>query len=171
MEHGSSRPHEMRQRNLLPGMFDWFLLVLIGFYQRHLSPRKGWRCAYSVLHGGPGCSGFAREAIQAHGYGTAAPLIRQRFRECKQASQAMRAFSDGGSGGSGPLPGPGPGSGRRPRNTSTDWCDCSGLDACDGCELLQGCSNFHIGSCHGCDSCDLGGCHGCDGCGGCDCTN
>lgn len=25
------------------------ILLLIMFYQRHLSPRKGYRCAYSVL--------------------------------------------------------------------------------------------------------------------------
>lgn len=31
------------------------LLLLIMLYQRHLSPRKGYRCAYSVLYQTQGC--------------------------------------------------------------------------------------------------------------------
>lgn len=84
MEHLRARPHEMN-------FFDCFLLWLIGVYQAHLSPRKGWRCAYSVLHGGPGCSGFARQTIQTRGSFAAAGLVRARFRDCKNASQTLRA--------------------------------------------------------------------------------
>jgi putative component of membrane protein insertase Oxa1/YidC/SpoIIIJ protein YidD len=32
------------------------LLVAIRFYQRHVSPRKGYRCAYRVHTGRCGCS-------------------------------------------------------------------------------------------------------------------
>lgn len=71
--------------------FDQVLLALIAGYQRFLSPRKGWRCAYCVLHGGPGCSGFARDAIQLHGGWAAFPSVRQRFRDCKGAAQTLRA--------------------------------------------------------------------------------
>ncbi|WP_240782748.1 membrane protein insertion efficiency factor YidD [Escherichia sp. E2661] len=43
------------------------LLLLIMLYQRHLSPRKGYRCAYSVLYQTQGCSGAVKEIIQQKG--------------------------------------------------------------------------------------------------------
>lgn len=70
------------------------LIQGIVLYQRYVSPRKGWRCAYSVLHGGPGCSGAVKYAIQTHGWHGARPLARQRFRECKLAAQTLRAQAD-----------------------------------------------------------------------------
>ena len=60
-------------------------------YQRWLSPRKDYRCAYSVRHGGTGCSGCAKHAIRDHGFFTAIPLIKQRFADCKLAAQAFAA--------------------------------------------------------------------------------
>lgn len=71
--------------------FDRFLLALIGVYQRRISPRKGWRCAHSALHAGPGCSGFARQMLELNGWRVAAPLVRARFRECKAAAHQLRA--------------------------------------------------------------------------------
>ena len=61
-------------------------LVAIGGYQRWVSPRKGWGCAYRLAHGGPGCSGFAKRAIAERGLLVAWPAIRQRFRDCHDAA-------------------------------------------------------------------------------------
>ncbi|MEM1297870.1 MAG: membrane protein insertion efficiency factor YidD [Pseudomonadota bacterium] len=68
-----------------PGMASWISLRLIGAYQRWISPYKGFRCAHSILHGGTGCSGYAKAAIREHGIWSAIAPIRQRFRDCRAA--------------------------------------------------------------------------------------
>lgn len=70
--------------------FSGTALAVIYAYQRWFSPRKGYRCAYSVLHGGTGCSGFVKHQIMDHGLWRAIPFIRQRFRDCQHASQELR---------------------------------------------------------------------------------
>lgn len=72
-------------------MVSQIALGAIWGYQRWISPRKGWRCAHSVLHGGTGCSGHAKFAIRDRGLWGAIPLIRQRLRDCKAASATLRA--------------------------------------------------------------------------------
>ncbi|MCH0695689.1 membrane protein insertion efficiency factor YidD [Escherichia coli] len=42
---------------------DKLLLLLIVFYQRFVSPHKGLRCAYGVLHHTHGCSGAVKEIV------------------------------------------------------------------------------------------------------------
>ncbi|MEM7644176.1 MAG: membrane protein insertion efficiency factor YidD [Pseudomonadota bacterium] len=71
-------------------MFSQAALAGIEFYQHRISPRKGFRCAHSVLHGGTGCSGFAKHAIREAGLWYALPAIRQRFRDCGLAYDALR---------------------------------------------------------------------------------
>jgi len=63
----------------------------IWVYQNYLSRRKGFRCAYSVRHGGTGCSGYAKFAIRDHGLWGAIPAIRQRFKDCKTAHAELQA--------------------------------------------------------------------------------
>ena len=77
-----------------PGPAAWLALGLIGIYQRWISPRKGFRCAHAVLHGGTGCSGFAKQAIHQYGLWRAIGLMRQRFRDCHAAMLAMAAQQD-----------------------------------------------------------------------------
>ena len=66
-------------------MLDRLALVAIGGYQRHLSPRKGYACAWRIAHGGPGCSGFAKQAIRDHGLFAALPIIRRRLSACRDS--------------------------------------------------------------------------------------
>ena len=66
-------------------------LLAIRVYQRWISPYKGFRCAHSVLHGGPGCSGYAAEAIRDRGLLGAIRPIRQRFRDCRAAFVTLMA--------------------------------------------------------------------------------
>jgi len=70
---------------------DGFFVTAINVYQKRISPRKGWRCAHSVFHGGTGCSGFVKSAIGQHGWRAAWPLARARFRRCKLAARQLRA--------------------------------------------------------------------------------
>lgn len=69
-------------------------LWAIRLYQRHLSARKGYGCAYRLAHGGTGCSGFAKGAIAEHGVWQAIPLIQERFRACKVAALNLRRDAD-----------------------------------------------------------------------------
>lgn len=71
-------------------MVSKLALGAIWGYQRYISPHKGFRCAHSVLHGGTGCSGYAKHAICASGLWGAIPAIRQRFRDCRLASETLR---------------------------------------------------------------------------------
>jgi len=66
-------------------------LLAIREFQRWRSPLKGYCCAFSILHGGPGCSGFAADAIAEHGLPGAIGPIRRRFRECRAAAVALFA--------------------------------------------------------------------------------
>ncbi|SHF19760.1 Haemolytic domain-containing protein [Litoreibacter ascidiaceicola] len=72
-------------------MFSKMALGGIWAYQQYLSPSKGFRCAYSVRHGGTGCSGYAKHAIRDLGLWRALPAIRERFRDCRTAHLAIKA--------------------------------------------------------------------------------
>ena len=141
-------------------------------YQRYLSPRKGWRCAHAVLHGGTGCSGYAKQAIRDRGLGAALPAIRARFRDCKAAHGvllARRAPHDDE-----------PGDGDADRDGRPDARRRGGrcikretcVDAaCDGCGLPYACGLFgrapRAAGGGGAKSLDLNPCDGDVGCGDC----
>ena len=140
-------------------------LWLIGLYQQHLSPRKGYACAYRVAHGGTGCSGFAKHRIAEVGVLSAMPDIRQRFADCRRAAEEN----------------PNSRRNRRARNDRSNSCD-QGMEAADCCSALSSfrfcgrASDIDVmprgggncididASCKGCDGCDACG-GGCDGCG------
>ncbi|WP_198672249.1 membrane protein insertion efficiency factor YidD [Pseudogemmobacter bohemicus] len=128
-------------------MLSRLVLWLIGLYQRHLSPRKGYACAYRVLHGGTGCSGYAKEVIGTHGAIAAIPLIRTRFAGCRDAAVSLRIS-------------------RKPRkvtgrnelkNSKLDWCGDPCTPCCD-CGSSHGCSLIGRKSAPDCDlPCECGG--------------
>ena len=63
-------------------------LLVIDFYQRNLSPNKGFGCALRVTGGSTtGCSGYAKERIQTVGLLSAIPDIKQRFKACSKAAE------------------------------------------------------------------------------------
>lgn len=154
----------------------------IWVYQNYLSPRKGFRCAHSVLHGGTGCSGYVKFAIRDHGLWAAVPKIRQRFRDCKEAHQTLRAncavHSDA----------PDDEHVRKDRERrkranrngksgrcSENACECATLPGyCGSASRAAPKKGLDINPCDGdigiggcdCASCDAGGCD----CGGCSCS-
>lgn len=65
-------------------------ISLINLYQNYLSPIKGYRCAYAVLHQAPSCSHAVKAIIQEHGYWLGRKLIKNRFKACKQSYYVLR---------------------------------------------------------------------------------
>ena len=57
-------------------------LAAIGFYQRFLSPYKGFRCAYGQHTGHASCSALGYRAVRRYGIFTGLGLIRRRTYLC-----------------------------------------------------------------------------------------
>jgi putative component of membrane protein insertase Oxa1/YidC/SpoIIIJ protein YidD len=64
------------------------LLTLIRLYQRHVSPRKGFACAYRVHTGCASCSHLGYRAIRRYG-------VWQGLVSCKPASRAVASPTGG----------------------------------------------------------------------------
>ena len=57
-------------------------LSAISAYQRHLSPLKGYSCAYRLHAGGASCSAYGRRVIERHGVALGLALLRRRLFAC-----------------------------------------------------------------------------------------
>jgi uncharacterized protein len=66
-------------------------LIAISFYQRYLSPYKGFCCAYRVYTHRASCSALGYKAIQQKGLFTGLGILQMRFERCKAALTALRA--------------------------------------------------------------------------------
>ena len=123
-------------------------LALIRAYQRWVSPRKGFACAYRVHTGRRSCSALGYRAVRRHGVFGGLGLLRERTSRCgevhrRHAAPRTTRFAgqrgdcdpgcdlgcDGGHGGGcdGPCDGPCDGS-PGGRWHALDCCDCSGCD-------------------------------------------
>lgn len=60
-------------------------------YQRHVSPRKGFSCAYRVHHRAESCSAYVKRVLQEDGLRGARAKVKARFAECREAHMAMQA--------------------------------------------------------------------------------
>lgn len=112
----------------------------VGAYQRHISPHKGFCCAYRAHTGRASCSEFGRRVILKLGLVAFVRLMPRRFARCRAAFasirldrklRAERAHRAHG------------------RRTVLDRCDCGdcGLSSCDagdctpgGCDVPCDCS-------------------------------
>lgn len=68
-------------------------LLLISFYQRYVSPRKGFCCAHRVLHNGLSCSEAVKRIIQTNGIVGGAREIRHRFSACREAAATLQMMA------------------------------------------------------------------------------
>nr|WP_272901715.1 membrane protein insertion efficiency factor YidD [Methylomicrobium sp. RS1] len=103
----------------------YLAILLIVFYQKFISPHKGFRCAYAVLHGGDSCSEAVKTIVRDKGPFGGYRDIRARFQACKEANETLI----------------GSGQRRRGRNDCDECpdCDCDCSEACrfkkaDACE-------------------------------------
>jgi len=124
-------------------MFKQIALAAIGFYQRHLSPRKGFSCAYRTHTTGMGCSGFGKHAISKHGLLLGLVLLHRRFAKCAwhahSVSSARRVYRSN----LGPL-------GRQAGFADCDLGACDGPGGCDGPDCSgPDCDMPKFGCCRG----------------------
>jgi len=119
---------------------DTLALWTIGFYQRYISPHKGFRCAHTGYYGGTSCSHAVKAIVQTQGLLSGLPAISARFKECRyaytQLSSARLALATTGV------------SFRSEdeEEKKREWLcfgldvGCGSLDACDG---LSACGDAH----------------------------
>lgn len=66
-------------------------LACIRLYQRHVSPRKGYGCAYRIHCGHASCSALGFRAIRRYGVWRGLPVLRERLLRCGEVYRARRA--------------------------------------------------------------------------------
>jgi uncharacterized protein len=117
-------------------------LVAIRFYQRSVSPYKGFRCAYRVRTGQASCSALGYRAIRRFGIGIGLAILGERTRRCGDVYRAARATGFG--------------------RYQHGHCDAVPVDGChgvDSCSFEHGSDWSWISDCGNCDggSCDWWG--------------
>jgi uncharacterized protein len=66
------------------------LLAAIRGYKRHLSPRKGFACAYRVHMGACSCSTLGLRAISRYGAWRGLGVLRLRLQQCRLVNEEWR---------------------------------------------------------------------------------
>ena len=66
-------------------------LWAIRLYQRHLSPVKGFSCAWGAATGRASCSGYGYRVIARHGLRLGLPLLQRQLRRCGAAHDRVLA--------------------------------------------------------------------------------
>lgn len=69
----------------------WLALRAIALYQRHVSPRKGYRCALHASGAGRSCSAYGYRAIARAGLFKGCSLLRRRFDACARAARVAKS--------------------------------------------------------------------------------
>ncbi len=60
-------------------------IALIAFYQKWISPHKGYTCAHLVVHKNISCSAAVKNIVREKGLISGYPDIKERFKECRYA--------------------------------------------------------------------------------------
>ena len=107
-------------------MMKKFVLLLILFYQKFISPYKGFCCAYHQYTGRASCSGLGYRAIRYYGVLKGVGVLNVRFRKCNEVYQThyfkkQRVLNQAGHC---DLP-----------------CDCDLGDSGDACSALADCAS------------------------------
>lgn len=71
-------------------IFNFPILFGIYFYQKHLSKRKGYKCAYGAAGTGSTCSVFGVRVFKRYSILTAIRLLNRRFEKCGRVAINMR---------------------------------------------------------------------------------
>lgn len=126
-------------------MISKMAILCIKGYQRYISPRKGFRCAYGVLHGTHGCSGAVIEILQKKGILAGVPAIRERFSACKDACEELNKQKEQKK--------------QKKKEEADGECCLDPTDACDCVSIPSSCkSTPDCGDCTPDLSCDFDAC-------------
>ncbi len=115
------------------------IIALIVFYQKYISPYKGFRCAYAMLHCGDSCSRVIRKIVEVDGVVGGWKSIKRQFFLCSLAYDSLLKEGNGGA---------------KKKKRCLDRCDadpcqmlnclpkkwCSGDGTGGGCDLPCDCS-------------------------------
>jgi uncharacterized protein len=114
-------------------------LSAIDAYQKYISPRKGFHCAYRVHTGHRGCSALGYRAIRRYGVFTGLRILGGRFERCSEAKTRLLEEAS-------------------PLNRQRGVCDCVAIDVpCSApCELPH--LECPSGSSQLCSCCDIPTC-------------
>jgi len=116
-------------------------IFLINIYQRFISPRKGFRCAYGALHGNGTCSQRIKDIICQFGVVGGYKKIKQQFSNCKLAYVQLQKNPELDKGKKDRPK-------KKRRRDQCDFCDCPG-----SCEPPSSCKGGGGGG--GGKGCDL----------------
>lgn len=134
----------------------WFYRLAIEFYQKRISPNKGYRCAYSLQYGGTGCSGAVLGILEQDGLIRGWGKIKARFSQCSESADELNKRekekknknNDGGN--------------KKPSDRGSGGADCLDLTARSNCCEMQQLIPRKLPSCDvpSCDvpSCDVPSC-------------
>lgn len=130
-------------------MLNTTAIYAISLYQRHLSPYKGFRCAYRAHTGRCSCSEYAKKIVRRLGVFALFVAMPRQFSRCRLAYHAIMAIDSENNRRN-----------RRRQRRDSSW-DCSGLD-CGGCDINPFSLFNHKPESSHCDlpldGCDIGPC-------------
>lgn len=75
-------------------IFQRVAVKSILYYQRYLSPYKGFSCAHSFFYGGSSCSHYGKSAISNYGTSVGLGLLQTRLHQCREAKLLMIGTND-----------------------------------------------------------------------------
>lgn len=74
-------------------MMTWIAIRAIGFYQKFISPYKGFSCAHRIATGEVSCSGYGKKVISRFGLIKGMKLLNRRFYDCSWHAKKLRSIS------------------------------------------------------------------------------
>ena len=104
-------------------MLDTSAVYAIRFYQRYLSPYKGFQCAYRAHTGRHSCSEYAKRIIRKRGVNALFTALPRQFARCRSAYTALLAAQAAQF------------QTQQPSQKKKDKSDYCPLDACSGCDV------------------------------------
>lgn len=72
----------------------WIAIKAINFYQKYISPYKGFRCAHGVATGEISCSGYGKKVIKRFGLLTGLKLLNRRFYDCSWHARHLNKLKE-----------------------------------------------------------------------------
>lgn len=136
----------MSPLNRLPSKIAIFM---ISFYQKYLSPYKGYRCAYACLYGKASCATFGKQSIQKYGIIKGVKQLHRRLLACREAMYLLEKDYDRNEKDEGE---------KKPRQCRKTDCLEGG---CHSCQPTLHCASWEKEPCL--NRCQTGACNGLSG--------